>query len=221
MLRRAAPSWRISYSGQRRYPATQGNWPTLDRSLIAASSSRATGWRPRSSASLATTSRAAGSAVSRIDTPRPSASGLAKGLTERRPWSPGGLNGHGWAASGRLQRLATGRRARRLRRRGLLGIDEDGTDPDVPGDPETNLRAEPSARPDEERAAAPQATAARSTSPPPPSRARRRATAFSASFHCEAPRRRTSSPASSPARGDRPPSPLQGLVFVRRTSMLF
>jgi hypothetical protein len=23
MLRRAAPSWRISYSGQRRYPATQ------------------------------------------------------------------------------------------------------------------------------------------------------------------------------------------------------
>jgi hypothetical protein len=62
---------------------------------------------------------------------------------------------------------------RHLRRRGLLGIDEDGADPDVPGDPESNLRAEPSARPDEERAAAPQATAARSTSPPPPSRARR------------------------------------------------
>jgi multidrug efflux pump subunit AcrB len=92
---------------------------------------------------------------------------------------------------------------------------------DVPGDPETNLRAEPSARPDEERAAAPQATAARSTSPPPPSRAKRRATAFSVSFHCEAPRRRTSSPAWSPARGGRPPSPLQGLVFVRRTSIHF
>jgi hypothetical protein len=30
---------------------------------------------------------------------------------------------------------------RHLRRRGLLGIDEDGTDPDVPGDPETNLAA--------------------------------------------------------------------------------
>ena len=38
---------------------------------------------------------------------------------------------------------------RHLRRRGLLGIDEDDADPDVPGDPET-------------------------TSPPPPSRARRR-----------------------------------------------
>ena len=30
---------------------------------------------------------------------------------------------------------------RHLRRRGLLGIDEDGTDPDVPGDPESNLAA--------------------------------------------------------------------------------
>ena len=30
---------------------------------------------------------------------------------------------------------------RHLCRRGLLGIDEDGTDPDVPGDPETNLAA--------------------------------------------------------------------------------
>ena len=30
---------------------------------------------------------------------------------------------------------------RHLRRRGLLGIDEDGADPDVPGDPETNLAA--------------------------------------------------------------------------------
>jgi hypothetical protein len=30
---------------------------------------------------------------------------------------------------------------RQLRRRGLLGIDEDGADPDVPGDPESNLTA--------------------------------------------------------------------------------
>jgi hypothetical protein len=30
---------------------------------------------------------------------------------------------------------------RHLRRRGLLGIDEDGADPEVPGDPETNLAA--------------------------------------------------------------------------------
>ena len=30
---------------------------------------------------------------------------------------------------------------RHFRRRGLLGIDEDGADPDVPGDPETNLAA--------------------------------------------------------------------------------
>ena len=30
---------------------------------------------------------------------------------------------------------------RHLRRRGLLGIDEDGADPDIPGDPETNLAA--------------------------------------------------------------------------------
>lgn len=30
---------------------------------------------------------------------------------------------------------------RHLRRRGLLGIDEDGADPDVPGDPESNLAA--------------------------------------------------------------------------------
>ena len=30
---------------------------------------------------------------------------------------------------------------RHLRRRGLLGIDEDDTDPDVPGDPESNLAA--------------------------------------------------------------------------------
>ena len=30
---------------------------------------------------------------------------------------------------------------RHLRRRGLLGIDEDGGDPDLPGDPESNLAA--------------------------------------------------------------------------------
>jgi hypothetical protein len=30
---------------------------------------------------------------------------------------------------------------RHLRRRGLLGIDEDGADPDVPGDPKGNLAA--------------------------------------------------------------------------------
>ena len=30
---------------------------------------------------------------------------------------------------------------RHLGRRGLLGIDEDGADPDVPGDPESNLAA--------------------------------------------------------------------------------
>jgi hypothetical protein len=30
---------------------------------------------------------------------------------------------------------------RHLRRRGLLGIDEDGADPDLPGDPESNLAA--------------------------------------------------------------------------------
>jgi hypothetical protein len=30
---------------------------------------------------------------------------------------------------------------RHRRRRGLLGIDEDGADPDVPGDPESNLAA--------------------------------------------------------------------------------
>jgi hypothetical protein len=86
-----------------------------------------------------------------------------------------------WQGLGHLQTSEVGavlestvrRIERHLRRRGLLGIDEDGADPDVPGDTESNLRAEPSARPDEERAAAPKATAARSTSPPPPSRARR------------------------------------------------
>ena len=37
---------------------------------------------------------------------------------------------------------STGRRIERhLRRRGLLGIDEDGADRDVPGDPESNLAA--------------------------------------------------------------------------------
>jgi len=62
---------------------------------------------------------------------------------------------------------------RHLRRAGLLGIDQDGADPDVADDPESNLRAEPVARPDEERAAAPKVTASRSTSPPRRSRARR------------------------------------------------
>ncbi len=33
------------------------------------------------------------------------------------------------------------RMERHLRRRGLLGIDEDGADPDVPGDPESHLAA--------------------------------------------------------------------------------
>ena len=56
-----------------------------------------------------------------------------------------------WQGLGHLQTSEVGavlfstvrRIERHLRRRGLLGIDEDGTDPDVPGDPETNLRAEP------------------------------------------------------------------------------
>jgi hypothetical protein len=54
-----------------------------------------------------------------------------------------------WQGLGHLQTSEVGavlestvrRIERHLRRRGLLGIDEDGTDPDVPGDPETNLAA--------------------------------------------------------------------------------
>jgi hypothetical protein len=54
-----------------------------------------------------------------------------------------------WQGLGHLQTSEVGavlestvrRIERHLRRRGLLGIDEDGADPDVPGDPETNLAA--------------------------------------------------------------------------------
>jgi hypothetical protein len=54
-----------------------------------------------------------------------------------------------WQGLGHLQTSEVGavlestvrRIERHLRRRGLLGIDEDGADPDVPGDPESNLAA--------------------------------------------------------------------------------
>jgi hypothetical protein len=54
-----------------------------------------------------------------------------------------------WRGLGHLQTSEVGavlestvrRIERHLRRRGLLGIDEDGADPDVPGDPESNLAA--------------------------------------------------------------------------------
>ena len=54
-----------------------------------------------------------------------------------------------WQGLGHLQTSEIGavlestvrRIERHLGRRGLLGIDEDGTDPDVPGDPESNLAA--------------------------------------------------------------------------------
>ena len=66
------------------------------------------------------------------------------------------------------------RMERHLRRSGQLRTFEDEAEADGEGDPEGNLRAEPVARPDEERAAAPQATAARSTSPLLRSMAKRR-----------------------------------------------
>ena len=56
------------------------------------------------------------------------------------------------------------RMERHLRRNGQLRTFEDEAEADGESDPEGNLRAELVARPDEERAAAPQATAARSTS---------------------------------------------------------
>ena len=54
-----------------------------------------------------------------------------------------------WQGLGRLQTSEVGAVLestvrgieRQLRRRGLRGIDEDGADPDVPGDPESNLAA--------------------------------------------------------------------------------
>jgi hypothetical protein len=54
-----------------------------------------------------------------------------------------------WQGPGHLQTSEVGaaldstvqRIERHLRRRGLLGVDEEGADPDVPGDPETNLAA--------------------------------------------------------------------------------